>query len=57
MIQECREFIDQGRVFSVLLTGHSKAFDWLPHDLMIRKLHAYGMDVSSGISSLMCSWA
>ena len=34
--------VDTKKVFGVLLTDLSKAFDFLPHDLIIAKLKAYG---------------
>ena len=46
MIEKWRESLDQGGTYGALLTDLSKTFDCL-HDLLIAKLHAYGLDTKS----------
>ena len=47
LIEKWKERVDNSGAFGALLTDLSKAFDCLPHELLIAKLDAYGFDKSS----------
>ena len=43
IIENLRKSLDSRGASTAILTNLSKAFDCLPHDLLIAKLHAYGI--------------
>ena len=45
MLEKWKKAVDTKKVFGALLTDLSKAFDCLPHDLIIAKLKAYGFSL------------
>ena len=47
LLEKWRYNVDQGRMFGALLTDLSKAFDCLPHDIILAKLNAYGFDMKA----------
>ena len=47
MLETWKEATDNNKAFRALLTDLSKAFDCLIHDLLIAKLHAYGLDLAT----------
>ena len=46
LIEKWKKSVDNGGAFGALLTDLSKAFDCLPHELLIAKLDAYDFDKS-----------
>ena len=44
LLEEWRENIDKNYVVGEVLMELSKAFDCIPHDLLLAKLAAYGVD-------------
>ena len=47
MIEKLGKNVGDGGVFGALLTDLSKAFDCVPHDLIITKLEAYGFHIDA----------
>ena len=44
LTEDWRKYIDQNKIVGGLIMDLSKAFDCLPHDLLIAKLEAYGFE-------------
>ena len=44
MLEKWKRSVDKGKTFGALLTGLSKVFDCLDHELLIAKLNAYGLN-------------
>ena len=47
MFETWKEATDNNKAFGALLMDLTKAFACLSHDLLIAKLHAYGLDLAS----------
>ena len=47
LINKWHSCLDNSGVVGTILMDLSKAFDCLPHELILAKLHAYGVDIKS----------
>ena len=47
LTEEWRKQLDNNKIFGALFMDLSKAFDCLPHDLLLAKLEAYGFDIDT----------
>ena len=54
MIQDWKTALDNGNFVGSIAVDLSKAFDSLPHGLLVAKLHAYGVELSA--CKVLCSY-
>ena len=47
MLEKRKSAVDKGKSFGALLTDLSKAFDYLFHELLLAKPHAYGFSIAA----------
>ena len=54
MIQDWKSSLDNGKNIGTIAVDLSKAFDSLPHGLLVAKLFAYGVELPA--CKLLCSY-
>ena len=50
LIENWEKALDEEFLVGTVLMGFSKAFDFIPHDLVIPKLHAYGFSYTATVT-------
>ena len=55
-IEDCKQALDKHMHVGLLLLDLSKAFDCLPHKLLLCKLHVHAYGVSRDACDLLCSY-
>ena len=47
ILEKCKSAVDKGKSFGALLTDLSKGFYCLSHELLLAKLHVYGISIAA----------
>ena len=47
LVENCKKQLDNKKFVGAVLMDLSKAFDCVPHDLLIAKIHAYGFEIDT----------
>ena len=47
LIEEWKKSLDDKNIIGAVLVDLFKAFDWIPHDLLVLKLHAYVLSIDA----------
>ena len=53
LTEEWRKQLDNNKIFGALFMDLSKAFDCLPHDLLLAKLETYGFNIDTLTISIL----
>ena len=47
LIEEWKKSLEDKNIIGAVLMDLTKAFDWIPHNLLVAKLHAYGLSMDA----------